>query len=207
MDEKNKGQQQILRPSRSQVQEQNPRIPQVGTETTGRRACGGQWDHTLELNIDTSVCTGWGGWWFTTMLFLWLKHSRHVCMRPWMTRTQRGLQTVLWEVPRTRHTLTDGIGVNTTSRATCELMGCHIIIVVIVIHSINIITTFKQALALALRADRRDICKSKEIPDILRKINLRTGQALKRGRYASLGPAWDQVQGGGIQAVHSGRQR
>lgn len=77
---------------------------------------------------------------------------------------------------------------------------------------INIITTFKQALALALRADSRDICKSKEFPIILQqnKEN-KKGQALKIERYLTSlgGSGWirvDRVLGLGIQAVHSGRQ-
>lgn len=77
--------------------------------------------------------------------------------------------------PDTLHTLPvwAGIGLNTTCKQPVNLWDATslllLLLLFIVLLIINIITTFKQALALALRADHRDICKSKEIPIILQK--------------------------------------
>lgn len=45
--------------------------------------------------------------------------------------------------PDTLHTPPDGVGLNTTLQATCEPMGCHIIIVIIIIGIIHSIINNK----------------------------------------------------------------
>lgn len=120
----------------------------LGTETTGRRA----W-HVEEGKITLSLTQtgvsplhwggergdGFGGWEVSQPCISPGTHTEYACLHVVLEdlHSVGPSEGTLSGSPDTLHTPPDDISLKTTLQATCELMGCHIIIIItVIIHSV-----------------------------------------------------------------------